>query len=55
MIISNVFGELAEWSNALPWKGSKRVNRFKGSNPLLTEAFLTILNFQLFFDLTRIN
>ena len=36
MIISNVFGELAEWSNALPWKGSKPKG-FKGSNPLLTE------------------
>ena len=30
------FGEMAEWSIALPWKGSERLSRSEGSTPSLS-------------------
>ena len=38
-IMSGTSGEMAEWSIALPWKGSIR-KRIKGSNPFFSAILM---------------
>ena len=46
-MIKRVYGELAEWSKALPWKGSIPQKGIVGSNPMFSAIleFIVIRSF----------
>ena len=48
-ILSQLNGELAEWSKALPWKGSIPQKGIVGSNPMFSAIFFILLTSILIF------